>query len=665
MKFELKKVYDFTIKRVAMYNGEAYFVLAFDGNETMPGYEDDGWVFRVKVLPYQEDWEPEDLQGRVIPCFVQGYNVGLDARPTAFPILAQDIGSILRSKYKEGLSYDFVVIGVPGDEERRGGVLSSYAVSDEFGFRHYVRAEKGAYLRGECLKLRIRAIENSHLCFESLQEVQPAEYFEVGEVSEFTIQDEAQTAAGRHHYFIVKDGKKGLLHRFYPREEREESTGDTITLRVKGFSDKGWMVLEDPQEGLDGAEFNRIAQLEDEESLGTEGPKLEYKCSFVYTRNGELDIDRQLGYELMRHVAGFMNADGGLLCIGYYDDGTIRGINEDLKYINTSNEDSYTYELTEDKIKLKFINTIVNHLGSLAGSKVDIELQQNSRGRLVCFLRVAPSARPVWLNGKDLFIRCYNSVRLLRGPEITDYICERCGIAVPAEESAKAPAPVVALPQRDAVTPVATGNHLLVDLSPAEEDEQVWRYISLYADGCVSQQKAPAEGEDVLYNVPISRNHCKKSDRLLLCYDNGCVNVLNPKEVLDIKLTKPGKRYANGFNQEDGVQLLHACACHEDDYLVIRSRKANGAELVKAVCVEPYKVHNPQSMHTKGNTFVKTEWAQPVAMRVVPAAHTSFIYNIISKTSDKYGPGHSIDAPFCADALAYLEKRRQMEQPGS
>ncbi|MBQ1961086.1 MAG: ATP-binding protein, partial [Akkermansia sp.] len=408
----------------------------------------------------------------------------------------------------------------------------------------------------------------------------------------------------------------------------------------------------------------RISQLEDEESLGSEGPKLEYKCSFVYTRNGELDIDRQLGYELMRHVAGFMNSEGGLLCIGYYDDGSIRGINEDLQYINTSNEDHFIYELTEDKIKLKFINTIVQHLGKLAGSKVDIELQQNSKGRLVCFLRVAPSARPVWLNGKDLFIRCYNSVRLLRGPEITDYICERCGVALPAVDHIPAAPLAIALPQKEATTPVAAGSQWLVDLSPAEEDEQPWRYISLYADGCVSQQKQPAEEADVLFNVPVSKNHCKKSDRLLLCYDNGCVNVLNPKDVLDKKLTKMGKRYANGYNTEDGVRLMHACVCHEDDYLVLRSRKANGMEMVKAVCVAPYKVHNAQSMHTKGNTFVKTEWAQPVSMRVVPAAHTSFIYNIISKASDKYGPGHSVEAPFCADALAYLEKRRQMEQQG-
>ena len=662
MKFELKKVYDFTIRRVAMYNGEAYFILAYQGQETMPGYEDDGWVFRTKMLPYQEDWEPDELKDRVIPCYVQGFNVDLDARPTTFPILVQDVGSILSQKYKEGVSYDFVVCAEPGDDDRRGGILNSYVVADEFGFRHFVPGEKGSYQRGERLKQSVRSIEGNHLSFAQPQEAHLAEHFAVGETCEFTIQEEAKTADGHHYYFIVRDKKIGALHRFYPQVEREESAGDTIILRVKGFSDKGWMVLEDPLAAMDAAVFNRIAQIEDEECLGTEGPKLEYKCSFVYTRNGVLDIDRQLGYELMRHVAGFMNSEGGLLCIGYYDDGTIRGINEDLKYINTSNEDDYTYELTEDKIKLKFINTIVKHLGKLAGSRVDIELQQNSKGRLVCFLRVAPAARPVWLNGKDLFIRCYNSVRLLRGPEITDYICERCGVRVPTED--RNPAPAIALPQVEATTPVAAGHRLMVDLSPAEEDEQIWRYISLYADGCVSQQKQPAEDADVLFNVPVSKNHCKKSDRLLLCYDNGCVNVLNPKDVLDKKLTKPGKRYSNGFNTEEGARLLHACVCHEEDYLVLRSRKANGKEMLKAVCVAPYKVHNPQSMHTKGNIFVKSELAQPIAMRVVPAAHTSFIYNIISKTSDKYGPGHSVEAPFCADALAYLEKRRQMEQQG-
>ncbi len=111
---------------------------------------------------------------------------------------------------------------------------------------------------------------------------------------------------------------------------------------------------------------------------------LEYKSSFVYTPKGECDIDKQLGYEIMRQIAAFMNTDGGEFRIGYKDDGTLCGINEDLQYINSSNEDDCVYDLSEDKIRLKFINTITAKLGSLAAMRVEVLLFQTDDGKLVC-----------------------------------------------------------------------------------------------------------------------------------------------------------------------------------------------------------------------------------------------------------------------------------------
>lgn len=654
--FEKNKVYDFKVSRVANYNGELYFILSYNGKETMPGYEDNEWFFRVKILPFQLSWEPSDLRNKVIPCKVQRFNVDRYGYTTTFPILSQDVGSILRSKYQAGQSYDFTVASLPGERDYKNEPLPAYQVADECGFRHFLNVAPGSYRKGESLSLRVREVEGNHLLFENPLERRPTQLRE-GEIYDFEICNEAQTRDGRV-YFIVKDVVESLLHRYYPQGEIEESVGDKLSLRVKAFTSKGWLVLEDPSGTVDSAEFSRIARLEDEGILGQEGPKLEYKSSFVYTRKGELDIDSQLGYEIMRQVAGFMNADGGLLCIGYYDDGTIRGINDDLQYINSSNEDKFLYDQSEDKIKLKFTHTIAKTLGPLASSRVRVELRQNSAGRIVCFLQVSPAKRPVWYKGNELFIRCSNSVRELHGPEITDFVCERCGVNLPEENIAPAPEPVVALPDTAEPTmPVAAGSQLLVEPPPTHrEDASVWRFISLYADGSVSQQKLASSAEDVLFNVPVSTAHKKKNARLLLCYSNGCVNVLNPKEVIDNKLTKPGKRYANGFNTAEGVSLLAAFVGSAEDYLVLRSRKESGREMLKAVCIAPYKVHNPQSMQTKGNTFVKEELARVSSLRLVPAEHTSFIYRIISRTADKYGPGHPIDSPLCADAVAYLER---------
>ena len=123
MMFEKNKVYDFKVSRVAVYNGEAFFVLSYNGSETMPGYEDSGWFYRVKLLPFQEEWEPSELRDKVIPCFVLRFNVDRDGYTTTFPILAQDIGSILSTKYQAGQSYDFTVAALPGEPDRKGEPL--------------------------------------------------------------------------------------------------------------------------------------------------------------------------------------------------------------------------------------------------------------------------------------------------------------------------------------------------------------------------------------------------------------------------------------------------------------------------------------------------------------------------------------------------------------
>lgn len=163
----------------------------------------------------------------------------------------------------------------------------------------------------------------------------------------------------------------------------------------------------------------------------------------------------------------------------------------------------------------------------------------------------------------------------------------------------------------------------------------------------------------MLFNIPVSSSYRKKSARLLLCYDNGRVNVLNPRDVIEMRLLKNGRRYSGGFDASGEATLLAAFVCRAEDYLVIRSRKQDGREMLKAVCIEPCKVRNPQSMSGRGVTFVRPELARTVALHLVPAEHNSFIYKIIAR-SDKCGPGHAADSSVCADARAYLAHRARM-----
>ena len=135
MSFNIGQVYNFTVRRVELHRGDPYFILADEeGQETIPGYEDDGWVFRTKVLDFQRDWD--DVIGRLMPCRVKKLKEDRWGFETTFPVLEQDATYILREKYQEGVNYDFEISGVPGEVTSRGRMLDCYQVRDFFGFHH-------------------------------------------------------------------------------------------------------------------------------------------------------------------------------------------------------------------------------------------------------------------------------------------------------------------------------------------------------------------------------------------------------------------------------------------------------------------------------------------------------------------------------------------------
>lgn len=663
MQYEINKIYNFTVRRVELHRGDPYFILADEeGQESIHGYENDGWVFRTKVLDFQRDWDGYDVKGRLMPCLVKRFNKDAWGYNTTFPYLVQDINHILKSYYKENENYDFEISAIPGESLDDEKVAEMYHIQDVFGFHHYLREEGATYKNGQRVNLRVTRIEKGHLYFELPRIAEIPNFFKVGEKYTFEVCDVMPAGNGKGGYYWVKDREPSLSlkHRYYFNSEPEKNIGDEIELRVKGFSEKGWLKLEDATIPLPDEEWNHIATLEGDEAPMPEGQHLEYKKSFVYTSSGMCDIDRQLGHELMIQIAAFMNAEGGELRIGYRDDGTPCGIHEDLDHINSGSEDKYAgqYNKSIDKICLKFMNTITYKLGAFVASKVQVELKQREQ-KLVCHIKVPRLDRPVWIHGNELYVRCLNSVRQLKNSHITDYICDRCRVGGGA---AVVPPVKPVLPEDEDVKPLTQDADLEHLLPESVSAQKIWKHITLYKDGCASQQGKAVDADDVLMNIPVGVQYKKKSDRLLLCYDNGCVNVLNPSDVINKKLNVTNRKYANGYNNESGVKLLQAIVCHVDDYLILRSRTSNGMEMLKAVQIsKAYRVHGANSMQTKGNLFIKPELAVPYDMEIVPSLDEGFIKDIVCKSSERYGPGYAVQSSICKDAVEYLNRRRYLK----
>ena len=112
-----------------------------------------------------------------------------------------------------------------------------------------------------------------------------------------------------------------------------------------------------------------------------EGRKKEFKSSFVFTQNGQNNIDSQMK-EIVQAIAAFMNAEGGKLYIGVRDNGDIRGLEQDLPYLNTSQFDTKKYyHQNFDGLKQKIQSSVKWHLGDNALDYIDTISTRAPKGR--------------------------------------------------------------------------------------------------------------------------------------------------------------------------------------------------------------------------------------------------------------------------------------------
>lgn len=117
------------------------------------------------------------------------------------------------------------------------------------------------------------------------------------------------------------------------------------------------------------------------------------------------------------------------------------------------------------------------------------------------------------------------------------------------------------------------------------------------------------------------------------------------------------RRYSNGSNPN--ASLLSVFACSKEDYLVIRSKKhSGGIDMIKALAIDGYSVHDPQAMQTPGNKVLDVKNAEVMQYEIVSGEQSSFIYPIIVKSKNgALGiPAHSAKVQ---NVLAFLNKRKR------
>lgn len=151
-----------------------------------------------------------------------------------------------------------------------------------------------------------------------------------------------------------------------------------------------------------------------------ESEQVEYKSSFRWDYK-ENKKNKDLESIIVKSVAGFMNAKGGTLLIGVDPDSRILGLQNDYN--------CFSKDPNRDGFEQRLVGLMGSELGKdvtalVTTSFIDVE------GKDVCWVRVGPSFRPVYVeqNGDfKFYVRLGNSTQPMNVKESADYIAHRWG----------------------------------------------------------------------------------------------------------------------------------------------------------------------------------------------------------------------------------------------
>lgn len=148
-------------------------------------------------------------------------------------------------------------------------------------------------------------------------------------------------------------------------------------------------------------------------SLG-ESATLEFKSTLQWDMvRGQ--TNKYLRFSSLKTIAAFLNSEGGTLVIGVEDDGTVCGLDRDLKQVKNHSLDGFEQLL---------VSLVHAHIGPEVARLIDIRYEAIN-GHHICAVDVDKSTEPVFLSsprGTEFYIRIGNTSRPLDAEETHRYI---------------------------------------------------------------------------------------------------------------------------------------------------------------------------------------------------------------------------------------------------
>lgn len=152
--------------------------------------------------------------------------------------------------------------------------------------------------------------------------------------------------------------------------------------------------------------------IEDLIKLG-ESYTLEFKSTFQWDVVQQQQ-NKALRMSSLKTIAAFCNSQGGTLVIGVEDDGSIFGLDKDLKFLDNS----------LDRFGQLIASLITDYLGASVAPYYKIRFQEIQSNQ-VCILDVERTPEPIFAKtekGREFFVRVGNTTRALDAEETHRYV---------------------------------------------------------------------------------------------------------------------------------------------------------------------------------------------------------------------------------------------------
>lgn len=351
-----------------------------------------------------------------------------------------------------------------------------------------------------------------------------------------------------------------------------------------------------------GAEAEDTIQLV---NLGMEDGEKEFKSSIVYvagsggTPNANLQVKN-----ILKVIAGFLNARGGTLYLGVRDTGDVIGLSDDFSYMKCG-ADGY-----ERLLRSRIVKAFGKDINGLIVCKF-ISYEK----RVICEIQVPRYSKLVPLDG-IIWQRQGNETRILEGVSLLLQEERR------SQENENTLEMVQPQPKEEKPEGRKTSRSIPTSLlrpnlpdNDGDSDDAYIAYWSIWENGEYIITNEFPQHAGIACTIAIRES--QQEDFLVLGYENGYMNKVSLKTLLSKK-----RKYAYKNGQTKGVRLMFVSVASNKDAVFIRTLK-NDTEFYKLYPVSYLKIHTDLSH--KGTPVYSFKFGTLLQWDIIPEEYTELL----------------------------------------